>query len=119
MNNKKFNMGEDLKNCPEIVNKIKSSNAYSQNMYAAMCNNCFVQIDGNQDKEMSWSCSWRTSGGIISIIREDGTDYVDWYCSGIGDEGALKENGFVPESYITEEIADDLYKIGWRATRDE
>jgi hypothetical protein len=58
-------------------------------------------------------------------MREDG-DYIDWYCSGIGN----KEKGFgldgcepvpdpegrdyVPEGTVTEEIELDLNRLGWR-----
>jgi hypothetical protein len=57
-------------------------------------------------------------------MQEKG-DYIDWYCSGIGN----KESGFgldgyeptpdpdgrdyVPESVVTEEIENDLYTLGW------
>lgn len=113
-----FNMAKDIEKCLLITNKIKKSESYAQNMYAAMCNNDFIKLN-TCEKQGSWSCSWRSSGGIIATIRDDNTDYADWYCSGIGDEAALKERNFVPESYITEEIADDLYQIGWHATRNE
>ena len=59
-------------------------------------------------------------------MQEKG-DYIDWYCSGIGN----KESGFgldhyepttdpegrdyVPEGQVTEEIANDLKTLGWVA----
>lgn len=112
-----YNMSQDIKSNFDLTQKIKNSQSYAQNMYAAMCNNNFVKI--SEQNNYSWSCSWRSSGRTIADIRGDGTDYADWYCSGMAEMGALAVCGYVPESYITEEIADDLYKIGWRATRDE
>jgi hypothetical protein len=114
-----FNMAEDMETSLYISNKIKKSESYAQNMYAALCNNNFIKFNSTEDNKGSWSCSWRSSGSTIATIRDDNTDYADWYCSGIGNEDTLKERNFVPESYITEEIADDLCQIGWHATRDE
>ena len=58
-------------------------------------------------------------------MQETG-DYIDWYCSGIGN----KESGYgldhyeptkdpegrdyVPEGVVTEEIELDLNRLGWR-----
>ena len=55
-------------------------------------------------------------------MRETG-DYIDWYCSGIGsglgngDETGTK--GYVPESTVTEEIEQDLLKLGWQVLPDD
>lgn len=91
----------DLRHSELIANKCKSSEAYSQNLYAAMCNNEFIK-DGK-----SWTCSWRHSGGIVANLREEG-DYIDWYCSGIG-----MEPPYVAESFVTEEIRKDIESFGW------
>jgi hypothetical protein len=88
-----------------ITNKIKQNKNYSQNIYAALCNNKFKNKSGTV-----WSCSWRSAGGLVAGIREEG-DYLDWYCSGIAYE--VLPEGFVLEQTITEEIQKDFESIGW------
>jgi hypothetical protein len=109
-----YNMFDDIKESAWMRKKIQNSDSYAQNLYAACCNNSFQKLEvwtilRNVD---SWACSWRTAGGYIAEIRNDG-DYMDWYCSGIQDEKRLKDLGYVPESAITEEIKEDLRQIGW------
>lgn len=123
------NMEYDLRSTKWICDKAKESEAYAQNLYAAICNNEFTKNDVwplLTDKR--WSASWRSAGGIIANMVEQG-DYIDWYCSGIlGDwtdeeyNNATKEqqerylyvkNNFVGESCVTEEIRNDLLKLGW------
>jgi len=96
----------DLRYSETIANKCKNSDSYSQNLYAALCNNEFVKNDVN------WHCSWRHSGGIVSNLREEG-DYIDWYCSGIH-----VESPFVEEGSITEEVRKDLENLGWIAKNE-
>jgi hypothetical protein len=80
-----------------------------------MCNTDFVRNDvWPLLKEEKWSCSWRYAGGIIADMREEG-DYIDWYCSGIGGD---KED-YVGEGYVTDEIRDDLLKLGWVVIDDD
>lgn len=100
---KSHNMEDDLRRSRQISGKCKESEIYSQNLYAALCNNRFVK----DDKE--WHCSWRHAGGLVSHLREQG-DYIDWYCSGIADQ-----DGFVTEGFITDEVMDDINSIGWSA----
>jgi len=121
----KDNMEYDLRSTDWILEKVRNNDNYAQNLYAAMCNNDFTKREMWPIlKDQRWSCSWRHAGGIISDMQEKG-DYIDWYCSGIGN----KERGFgldgyeptpdpdgrdyVPESAVTEEIENDLYKLGW------
>jgi hypothetical protein len=111
------NMEYDLRTCDWILEKVRASDTYAQNLYAAMCNMRFMKLDVIPIlKEDYWSASWRHAGGIVSDMREEG-DYIDWYCSGIGDglgngdEDGTK--GYVPEGQVTEEIRADLRILGW------
>ena len=110
------NMEYDLRSSKELCDKAKSSDVYSQNLYAAMCNMTWQSREFWQEmKGDTWSCSWRHAGGIVADMREQG-DYIDWYCSGINpsyDELDVRK-GFVPEGQITEEIELDLNRLGWR-----
>jgi hypothetical protein len=85
-----------------------------------MCNNDFQKLDVMPIlKNQTWSASWRYVGGIVADMRQEG-DYIDWYCSGIrNDDGYDPElniafpNGYVPESAVTDEIREDLKRLGW------
>ena len=122
----KDNMEYDLRSTKWICDKVKTSDSYAQNLYAAMCNMQFIKLDIIPIlKDQRWSASWRHSGGIIADMREEG-DYIDWYCSGMGglnqeydakesNEDWQKRTGYVPEGIVTEEIKEDLKKLGWVA----
>lgn len=97
----KPDLEKDLLNSIEIRNNCNHSTVYSQNLYAALCNNRFFY----DDKE--WTCSWRYAGGIVSEINY-GNDYLDFYCSGM-----VNNAGFVPEGTVTDQIRLDLRKLGW------
>ena len=115
----KDNMEYDLRSTKWICDKVKASEDYAQNLYASMCNNDFQKLDVMPIlKDQRWSASWRHAGGIIADMREEG-DYIDWYCSGIGNGesgyglNGAEGNGYVPESVVTEEIREDLKQLGW------
>ena len=113
----KDNMEYDLRSTEWICNKAKASESYAQNLYAAMCNMQFIKLDVMPIlKNQRWSASWRHAGGIVADMREQG-DYIDWYCSGIspGYDDDKPPNGYVPESHVTDEIREDLNKLGWVA----
>lgn len=124
----KDNMEYDLRTTDWILEKVRSSNVYAQNLYAAMCNRDFVKADTwHLLKEIKWGCSWRHAGGVIADMQQKG-DYIDWYCSGIRND--LREEDiakctpeqlayyetiklYVPEGCVTEEIRADLLRLGW------
>ena len=111
MNNKYFSEEEyynGIKNS-SFFDKFKED-YFAQNWYAAFCNNDF-----KVDEEYFWSVSWRSSGGDVATIRgmhDIHEDYIDWYCSGITGNNT-RTSGYVGESFITDEIKNDLKKLGW------
>ncbi len=107
----------DLRTTDWILAKVRASDTYAQNLYAAMCNNDFQKLEVMPIlKEEVWHCSWRYAGGIIADMQEKG-DYIDWYCSGIGDGLGNGDGdgskGYVGESVVTDEIREDLKRLGW------
>lgn len=126
---KKDSLEHDLLNNEWIIQKVKQSDAYAQNLYAAMCNREFTKNEvWPLLTEQKWSCSWRYSGGIVANMLGEGS-YIDWYCSGIKSDwtdeefqNASKESQelylhyktkYVGESFVTDEIRQDLLKLGW------
>jgi len=132
----KDNMEYDLRSTQWIIDKVKGDEVYAQHLYASMCNNDFTKNDVwpiLTDKR--WSRSWRSAGGIIADMQEKG-DYIDWYCSGIRDakildddefsaltkeqqESYIQGKKFVPEGCVTDEIREDLLKLGWIVIDEE
>jgi hypothetical protein len=121
-----FDLEYEMMNSVWFRNKVRESESYAQNLYAAMCNNEFVKNDVwpiLEDKR--WGCSWRYAGGLVADLREEG-DYLDWYCSGIQgvtydtvkDEKIFREKQYVAEGAVTDEIRHDLLKLGWIIIND-
>jgi hypothetical protein len=129
------NLEYDLRSTKWICDKAKAREEYAQNIYAALCNNDFVKNDvWPLLQDQRWSCSWRYAGGIVADMRQEG-DYIDWYCSGI--KGGIREEDlnnmtpdeikrhhwvdkhFVSESHITDEIREDLFRLGWIVNNTE
>ena len=126
----KDNMEYDLRSTEWILEKVRGDDVYAQNLYAAMCNNDFTKREMWPIlKEQKWSCSWRHAGGIVADMKQEG-DYIDWYCSGIRNDGYQDEDdkteltieqetirkkfaAYVPESVVTDEIETDLFRLGW------
>lgn len=111
----KNNLEWDLRTTDWVVDKAKSSQVYAQNIYAALCNNQFIKLDVWQLlKEEYWTASWRHAGSIVADILEEG-DYMDWYCSGMGGPvGGMAVEGYLPEGVVSEEVLEDLTKLGWK-----
>lgn len=113
---REHNLEYDLRSTDWILEKVKDDR-YAQNVYAALCNIRWQQLDVMPIlKDQYWSCSWRYAGGIVADMQEKG-DYIDWYCSGIGDGlgngDSTGTKGYVPEGTVTDEIAEDFRKLGW------
>jgi hypothetical protein len=117
---------QDIWQDTEILNKIRTRDDYAQNLYAAFCNmqwcprEIFPAIRQDPKQDL-WAASWRGAGGLIADWRGEG-NYMDWYCSGMGGlatydlkEGDeyMAEHKYVPEGTITEEIEQDLNRLGW------
>ena len=108
----------DLRTTDWILEKVRTSDTYAQNLYAAICNNEFQKLDVFPIlADKTWSCSWRYAGGIIADMRQEG-DYINWYCSGIRDVDS-PDNGYVAESVVTDEIHMDLERLGWRVLNQQ
>jgi hypothetical protein len=52
-------------------------------------------------------------------------DYIDWYCSGIRNDGyrddldTVDPCQHISEGLVTEEIESDLYKLGWLVVKEK
>lgn len=125
----KDNLEYDLRTSEYILDKVRKDEYYAQNLYAAMCNNEFIKNETwNILQDKTWSCSWRYAGGILADMCQKG-DYIDWYCSGIRadwtdeefqnatkedqEKYLLMKNNHVGEGYVTDEVKEDLFKLGW------
>jgi len=113
----KNNMEYDLRTAEWMLAKVRANKTYAQNLYAALCNNDFVKNDVWPIlQHETWSCSWRHAGGIVADMRQEG-DYIDWYCSGIGDGLGNGDPdrllNYASEGEVTDEIKNDLFQLGW------
>ena len=112
-----YSMQTDMMEAEWFRNKVKSSKSYAQNLYAAMCNNDFQKQDVWEVlTNQLWGCSWRAAGGVVATLRDCGEDYMDFYCSGMG--GGLgtedvRPDTYVGEGFVTNEIREDLLRLGW------
>ena len=113
------NLEEELAACDWFIAKVRASDIYAQNVYAACCNMQWQKLDVMPIlKDELWGCSWRYSGGMVAEFQDKGGDYMDFYCSGIRGAKELDndglERGHVSESEVTEEIREDFLKLGWQ-----
>ena len=119
-----YSMQTDMMEAGWFRTKVKSSKSYAQNLYAAMCNNNFQKQDVWEVlADNTWGCSWRAAGGVVATLRDCGEDYMDYYCSGMGSLGSYNSDnednvfetkGYVSEATVTDEIREDLARLGWR-----
>lgn len=75
---------------------LKKDDKFATDVYRALC---------NMRWRMKWtpfkySCSWRYAGGLIADIREQGEDYIDFYCSG-------------KEGIVTDKVKNIFNQLGW------
>ncbi len=107
---------QDIYDCDWLSKKIETNEQYAQHFYAALCNNEFQRnAVWPILREQTWSCTWRYAGGIVAHLR-DNEDYIDWYCSGMGTKALT---GFVGEGFVTDEVREDLLRLGWRVVDEE
>jgi hypothetical protein len=101
---------ESLLTSEKITEKCKSSDVFCQNLYAAICNNDWLDSTDSIGvlAEKYYGASWRAAGRLVASIKGEG-DYIDWYCSGIDSNVP----GYVPEGRVTDEIRQDLADLGW------
>jgi hypothetical protein len=112
MTRRVFNLELDIRRNRSLVDKIRRKEIYAQNLYAALCNNEFHPKDMWAIlKNLKWHCTWSYAANLVSELREDDS-YHAWYCSGTGFRGT-DFAGFVEESVVTDEVADDLDSLGW------
>ena len=126
-----YDMYNDMESAEWFVTKVRDSKTYAQNLYAAMCNMRWQKVDVMPILiDEFWTCSWRSSGGLVAKLRNCGEDYMDWYCSGI--KGSLSDeefhnltreeqedylnikNNWQGEGYVAGQVSEDFAKIGWK-----
>jgi hypothetical protein len=90
-----YNLEDDLKKSYYIRARVKNESEYDKHLYRALCNNDWYK------KGIIFSCSWREAGGLVSEIKNDYCDYLDYYC--VGGEG-----------HVDKEIEKDLNSLGWK-----
>jgi hypothetical protein len=113
MPRKIFNLERDIRYTIWMVDKIRKHEVYAQNFYAALCNNSYQPKDTwGILKNIHWECTWRYAAEFIADLRED-QHSLCWFCSGAM---ISEKSGYVEESYVTEEIENDIDSIGWILT---
>ena len=95
------NLQQDMQDSQWFKDKIRASDTYAQNVYAALCNMQWQPLEVIPIlKDETWACTWRSAGGIVADLRSKGEDYMDFYCSG-------------GEGIVQDDIAEDFARIGW------
>jgi hypothetical protein len=95
-----FDLADELANSKIICEKVLTDEDYAADLYRALSNMQWRKRELMPLlRNELWSASWRSAGGIVADLRQEG-DYLDWYCSG-------------REGTVTEEIRQDLFDLGW------
>jgi hypothetical protein len=79
-----------------IKTGLKEDEEFAKDVYRALCNMRWRM----KRTPFKYSCSWRYAGGLIAQLREQGEDYIDFYCS--GNEGIVAPN-----------VKEIFYNLGW------
>jgi hypothetical protein len=127
MSDHKPDMFDDMQAAAWFVAKVRASKSYAQNLYAALCNNDFQKHEvWPMLKNDTRSVSWRGAGSLVADLRNEG-DYMDWYCSfqrlpatydeKEGEEYMARKQ-YVSEGTVTDEIREDLGRLGWLVSTD-
>ena len=90
-------MSENFEKDLWILDEKIGNDKYAQELYAALCN---MRWQNNGNSENIYSCSWRYAGGMVAQIRNQGENYMDFYCSG-------------NEGQVNKRIENDLNNLGW------
>jgi len=106
-----YNMEKDITNNSEI-NLLVRDDVFAQELYAALCNVSWYK------NGVEWGCSWRYAGGLVADLRnaqkaQDVEDYMDFYCSGIGNGNT------VGEGHVTDRVREALAKLSWIPSEDD
>ena len=107
-----FDLEDEMHQATWFKFKVQRNKVFAQHLYAALCNNEFQKIAVLPLlRDDTWACSWRSAGRIVADLREY-EDYLDWYYSGVRDDGEYSTN-YVAEGHVTDEIRDALKQLGW------
>ena len=85
-----------------------TDDGFADELYAAMCNVGWLktQTGAADATPVPWSCSWRSSGGIVADLRNKGEEYLDFYCLG-------------REGQVSQRVAQALAELGWFPLEEE
>ena len=106
---------DDMNNNTELIEYFKDDDVATE-FYSALCNVRWIKINHLPEDEQiiqklkgeedhTWSCSWRSAGGIIADIRNAHyntcENYMDFYCRG-------------NEGHISDRVKECFLKMGWK-----
>jgi len=86
-----------------FVNEKLQNKEYANDVYLAMCNIIWKKED------ITNTFSFREAAGLIANLRNQGEMYLDFYPAMASGTGKV-------EGTVTNEVREDLRKIGWEGT---